>query len=261
MKDFRPTISASINRKGVLDIDTVKGCELGMKTYPNGGCYGLCYAAKLSSLYGYNFAKCTSREFTNRNQCEFGFVGCNIGNSVVLNVVKTHSLDWFRIGTMGDPSHDWKLTLELCEWLFSIRTPVIITKHWITIPAFMLCDFAETKAVFNTSVSALDTEQEIEHRLEQHERLKRNGCKSILRIVSCKFGDTENGKKMKGVQDWLFSLGCCIDNPLRIPKNDYRVLCGDIMVTSTRPLSISQQNKDTYTGHCKACPDQCGLNL
>jgi len=38
MKEYLPYLSASINRKGVLDIDTVKGCKLGMANYPKGGC-------------------------------------------------------------------------------------------------------------------------------------------------------------------------------------------------------------------------------
>ena len=103
--DYKPVLSAHINRKGVLDIDTVKGCSLGMGSYPNGGCYGVCYANKVATLYGFNFNKSVSREL----------VGCNYVE--IESAVKNHRLAWFRVGTMGDPCHDWGLTVEVCEWL------------------------------------------------------------------------------------------------------------------------------------------------
>jgi hypothetical protein len=37
---YRPFLTATENRKGVLDVDTVKGCQMGMHAYPRGGCYG-----------------------------------------------------------------------------------------------------------------------------------------------------------------------------------------------------------------------------
>jgi hypothetical protein len=67
--DYKPVLSAHVNRKGVLDIDTVKGCSLGMGSYPGGGCYGVCYANKVATLYGFNFNKSVSRDI----------VGCNYG--------------------------------------------------------------------------------------------------------------------------------------------------------------------------------------
>ena len=53
---YSNVITASVNRKGVLDVDTVKGCALGMLAYPGGGCYGECYARKTATLYGFNFS-------------------------------------------------------------------------------------------------------------------------------------------------------------------------------------------------------------
>ena len=40
---YSPFLALSLNGKGVLDLDTVKGCELGMRAYPDGGC--CCLAA------------------------------------------------------------------------------------------------------------------------------------------------------------------------------------------------------------------------
>ena len=54
-------LTASINSKGVLDIDTVKGCAMGMEAHPDGGCYGHCYAYKMARARGFNFEKSISR--------------------------------------------------------------------------------------------------------------------------------------------------------------------------------------------------------
>lgn len=62
MMDYDDKLTATINRKGVLDIDTVKGCRSGVKIYPNGGCYGLCYAFKMAAVYGFDFSKSVSRK-------------------------------------------------------------------------------------------------------------------------------------------------------------------------------------------------------
>lgn len=54
-------LTASVNIKGVIDVDTVKGCALGMKAHPDGGCYGVCYAAKTAKYLGYDFTKSVCR--------------------------------------------------------------------------------------------------------------------------------------------------------------------------------------------------------
>lgn len=41
-KQYLPLITAVENQKGVLDVDTVKGCASGMNAHPNGGCYDDC---------------------------------------------------------------------------------------------------------------------------------------------------------------------------------------------------------------------------
>ena len=49
---YKPVLTASENLKGVLDVDTVKGCSSGMAAYPGTGCYGACYAATTAKQYG-----------------------------------------------------------------------------------------------------------------------------------------------------------------------------------------------------------------
>jgi hypothetical protein len=239
-----------------------------MRVRPNGGCYGLCYAAKVSKFYGYDFTKSVSRKMEDHkshdDQILFDFAG-DVGSSDIARMVKNHPLKWFRIGTMGDPCHDWELTIRVCEWLCEYRVPIIISKHWIKIPDDMLPRFSKCGAIINTSISALDTVAELRYRLKQIQRFKDAEIKSVARIVSCKFGDTEEGKRMNAIQEKLFELRPVIDNPLRIPATDKRVISGDIvaekMIDMTASTSISLHNKKTYIGHCNNCPDQCGVTL
>jgi hypothetical protein len=120
VKQFLPVISANINRKGVLDVDTVKGCERGMASYER-GCYGLCYAAKMATLYGFDFARAVSRRIVEPEQVEL-FPGV-YGPRAVARIVKNHRAAHFRIGTMGDPSHDWELTADVVAWLRRWKVP------------------------------------------------------------------------------------------------------------------------------------------
>jgi hypothetical protein len=236
-----------------------------MSKYPKGGCYGLCYAAKIAKLYNYDFSKSVSRKinYGNNKQLKL-FKNVFTGWSpYILKIVKRHKLKWFRIGTMGDPCHNWPLTVELCEWLGIFKIPVIITKHWITLPDDMLPIIRKTNTVVNTSISALDSKQEIKNRINQFERLKEFGIRSILRIVSCNFGNTNNGKNLNKIQNTLLNNKPIIDNPLRIPPNDKRVINGDIIIKRVKDINsfsyISVLNNNTYIGKCIGCPDQCGV--
>lgn len=117
-------------------------------------------------------------------------------------------------------------------------------------------------AVFNTSVSALDTPEEREYRINQFYRIRSYGIKSYLRIVTVKCGATEKARHIALIQSWLMMHTPIIDTPLRIPQNDARVKDGTIIQEIIHNLnsktSISRWNKSVYVGHCKSCPDQCG---
>lgn len=246
-------LTVSINRKGVVDVDTVKGCTLGMRAYPHTGCYGLCYAKKVAEFYGFNFPVSVSRKPVESEK------------KSIEKKIRNHEATWFRVGVMGDPCHDWENLVEVCEWLGKIKTPVVVTKHWMAASDEQLERLAKCGTVFNTSVSALDTPKELELRLKQWRRVTEFGMRSILRIISCKFGDTELGRSMDTVQRELFAIGgeLVIDNPLRIPATDQRVIDGHILVSREKDIEanawISLENKQTYLGHCSMCPDQCGV--
>ena len=164
---------------------------------------------------------------------------------------------------MGDPSHDWDWTVDLCAWLGKFKTPVVITKHWLAMSDDHAMALRAAGAIVNTSTSALDTEAERDCRVGQFDRLRHLGVRSVLRIVSCKFGDTETGRGLRDIQDRLFWHSPAIDNPLRIPNSDPRVLAGDIMTQRRRDLgggsTISMCDNRTHIGICANCPDRCGM--
>ena len=255
LQKYGTKLTVNENQKGVLDVDTVKGCTLGMKARPGTGCYGACYANKIAQAYGQNFPVSVSRKPADDER------------HLIEKTIRKHPASWFRIGTMGDPCHDWQNTIEVCEWLHRIKQPIIITKHWRAVPDDLLEQFEGCRVVFNTSVSALDTPEELKHRLSEWRRLSSHGIKSILRVVSCKFGDTETGRNCDAVQKELFELAGkdVIDNPLRLTLTDQRVLDGDIIVQRRKDLSglatISMFNPETYIGSCDMCPDQCGADV
>ncbi len=250
-KRYAKRLTVEVNSKGVMDIDTVKGCSLGMKARPGVGCYGSCYANKLADLYGYDFPVSVSRKIIPEER------------SLIERKVKSHASNWFRIGTMGDPCHDWNGTVEVCEWLGKIKTPVIITKHWVSATDEQLLRMKAVGVVFNTSLSALDTDEELSHRLRQFYRIGGLGLISIARIVSAKFGDTPDGRRMAAIQQRLYALKPQIDNPLRVTKTHPQVASGDIIVEKRKDInavvSMSIHDQKVFTGKCQDCPDQCGV--
>jgi hypothetical protein len=250
---FRQKLTAVENGKGILDVDTVKGCSRGMHSYPVGGCYGECYAFKTARRFGFDFSVSISRKLFRSNMGKVFFT------------VKNHSAAWYRVGTTGDPCHDWGNTIHVCEQLSRTqKTPVIVTKHWIPISEDGLQRLRRLGTVINTSTSGMDSEQEIQHRTNQHLRLKDFGIKAILRVVTCLFGLSEWARACHEKQAYLLSLVPVIDTPLRIRKSNARVINGDILADKVedsiggggRYISINSSN--AYLGACKNCPDQCG---
>lgn len=254
-RTYLPLISAVENAKGVLDVDTVKGCTLGMKVRPRGGCYGECYANKDASRYGIDFTVSVSRKLTSWNWRE------------VFCTVRDHPAKWYRIGVAGDPCHDWENTLEVCERLAPTgKVPVIITKHWIALRDEHVSRLGAVVAVVNTSVSGLDTPQETKHRVRQIERLRAAGVRSVARVITCEFGDSAWALEAKARQDFLLSLAPVIDNPLRASGTNPRVLSGDIRIKRCDASVgggkfVSLHSPSVYLGTCGKCPDQCGVKV
>nr|AKH46940.1 hypothetical protein [uncultured marine virus] len=252
-KRYRPVLTAVENNKGVLDVDTVKGCAAGTAAYPNGGCYGACYANKIANTYGFDFSVSVSRKLYSRNL--YG----------IFQTIKAHRAGWYRIGTHGDPSHDWGNTVSVCERLSETgKTPVIVTKHWIEASNEQLTRLASVGAVFNTSTSGMDTDAELGFRVEQIDRVRSFGMTSVCRVVSCEYGNTEWADRCRGKQGRLMALVPMIDTPFRVSRNHHRVATGEILITAQKESigggskMVSLNDKKAYLGKCSECPDQCG---
>lgn len=251
---YLPLLTATENEKGVLDVDTVKGCTLGMASRPEGGCYGECYAQKTASRYGIDFAVSVNREIPSWNWTN------------VFCAVRDHYAYWYRIGVAGDPCHDWEHTVWVCESLSGTgKIPVIITKHWIVLSDAQILRLKAVHAVVNTSTSGLDTDAQMRHRVRQIERLKAFGVRSVNRVITCEYGKSEWALACKARQDYLLTITPLVDNPLRAQKSNPRVVNSDIILTN-RPDSIgggklvSMHCNTVYIGICEGCPDQCGAD-
>jgi hypothetical protein len=66
LRRYSGILTVTQNGKGCVDVDTVKGCARGMAAYPDGGCYGECYAAKTAARYGIDFTTSVSRRIHGR---------------------------------------------------------------------------------------------------------------------------------------------------------------------------------------------------
>jgi hypothetical protein len=174
---------------------------------------------------------------------------------------------WYRIGVAGDPSLDWDNTVTVCELLRHTRKiPVIVTKHWLPVSDDQLWRLAKVGAVFNTSVSGMDTNAQLDHRLTQLQRVAGFRMVSACRVVTCDFGDSVWARRCLERQRYLLSFPMVIDTPFRTTGRHPRVQNGDILLTRRRDAvgggsrMVSLWNNSTYLGQCAGCPDQCGAH-
>ena len=254
-RKYHDALTASMNRKGVVDVDTVKGCTAGMRAYPNGGCYGECYANKIAARNGIAFGVSVSRHLIDQ---------WSHRDLIIRQLLDQRSI-WYRIGVMGDPCHDWNHTLRVCRALRPARkTAVIVTKHWTPLSDDHLSKLLDLDVVVHTSMSGMDTDAELGHRVTQFERLGRAGIPSIARIVTCAFGESEWARECQEKQRRLLLLAPIIDNPFRPSLSNPRVANGDIVVTRRADsigggTLVSLNSSKAFLGHCSTCPDQCGV--
>lgn len=253
VRPYGDALTVEINQKGVLDIDVVKGCTSGIGAHGPKGCYQACYAATLAKSIGIDFSRAVVRTVRNNAQAR-----------QIERAVRAAPLGFFRIGTMGDPCHAWEETVETIEWLAPFATPVVITKHWRVASDEQFARLVRCGTVLNTSVSALDSEVHLFHRLAQIGRYSEMGGVSVARVVSCDFNrEHPEGARMGVVQDSLFKLQPVIDNPLRCFMTHPLVVAGIIRLhkrrdlASERTISMAPDSK-TYVGHCSGCTDLCG---
>jgi hypothetical protein len=264
MREYKNIISLSKNERGIWDLDTIKGCESGLKENDK-GCYNDCYAYKTAKRYGIDFSKSIERNFENETH-----------RQSIVRQIERIDMPFIRIGCAGDPSENWQHTLNIIKQikessqlsLFDISSKkqiVIITRHWKLLTDEQLNIISKYNICINTSVSALDNENLIKTALEQYNRLKPY-CKSVLRIVSCDFNENNTiGKKMSLIQNDLFKNELTIDTVFRPSKNNTFVKDG---IINTKKMGfmkskalVSKFNKKAFTGKCENCLEMCGINL
>ena len=234
-------------------MDTVKGCTPGMNSYPIGGCYGECYARKVAHRFNLDFTKSVSRKFLDREHM-----------GTIIRLMNCYRTSWYRVGTSGDPSHDWDNTLTVCRALrHTGKTPVIVTKHWKLLTDNHLLELRKLGAVINTSTSGMDADSEIDHRVNQLERVRSVGIKSVCRVVTCDYGTSTWAAGCKEKQEFLMSKQPVIDNPFRVGKSHPRVVNGDIVVAQKDNCIggryVSLHSPSVYLGSCDECLEQCGF--
>ena len=265
MKIYSNKITLNKNDRGVYSIDPTIGCYSGVKENPK-GCYNDCYSAKSAKLYGFDFSTTVLRDFeNNKHQIQ------------IINEIKRIKMPFIRMGSSGDPSENWEHTLKIIKIiskglddkqlnLFGYLVPkkeiVIITKHWTNLTNTQLEELKKYNVCINTSVSAIDNKIDLKNRIEQYNILK-NYCKSVLRIVSFDFKETQ--AEYIEIQKKLFNNENIIDTVFRSSKNNSLVKENIINVKKSKFLGknalISKYNKKTYFGKCSTCLEMCGINL
>ena len=255
MRSFSNKISISKNSRGVFSLDTIMGCPQGFSNLDlfgyNNGCYNECYAGKYSKIYGYDFSKAVKRDFL---------------NDAHLNIIrkKLKSLEYIRIGTSGDPSHDWdhtfKVLYNICDYVKNI---VIVTRHWNNIPSKYFDFIKEYSIIFNSSISVLDSEKLYNNCLKQYNVLS-SITKSYLRVVSCEFNVYKRqGFILHNKQLRLLKNKNVIETVLRLSKNSHYIESGLIIAKNVfflkNEVLVSIRNDKIYFGSCENCKQKCGV--
>lgn len=248
MREYKNKISLIHNRRWIWDLDPFKWCY--HWTLKNDrGCYWLCYAAKIAKFRWFDFTKVVYRDFIDEKHIQ-----------EIWRQLK--KVPFVRLWTMCDPSHDREHTLKIVDIIRPYqKNIVIITKHRTILSDEQLKRF--NWVCINTSISALDTDEQINHRLEQYNRLKPY-CNSVLRVNTVEFRNSLFEEK-KQLQEELLRNDKVIDNILRMPNDCRFVEWWLVRVDKYKYLDVeinaSKYNKNTHFGFCKDCKEQCWIGL
>lgn len=261
MQQYTNKITLTRNDRGIYSLDPTMGCYSGMQGNKK-GCYDDCYAARYANKYGYDFSKTVLRYFVNESH-----------KHTIIKQISRIDMPFLRMGTSGDPSENWKHTLDICKSISTkyqlslfpepAKQIVIITKHWNVLTNNQLQQLSKYNVCINTSISVLDKPDLLSKGLDQYERLK-PFCKSVLRVVSCDFNlASETGRKLANIQKDIFDKYDVLDTVFRVSKKNEYAIKGIINIKQTKFLGkkcyVSKYNKKTYFGKCQSCPELCGL--
>jgi hypothetical protein len=116
-------------------------------------CYGNCFAARAAFSSGTDFGKRVPNVLDR--------------DTLVEDLDRLPQQQRFlRCGWNSDPSWDWQAALKLAQWIHETgRITIFVTKSFTRVPFALLADFASVRAELRVSVSAFDTDAQLEHRL------------------------------------------------------------------------------------------------
>lgn len=252
MREYKKEISLAENGRGIWTLDTIMGCNSGVKNDKK-GCYNDCYAARNARIYGYDFSQNVLRDFKDEKHI----------NSIKKKI-NNLSFPFIRMGNSGDPSEDWEHTIKIIEKLKGINKEiVIITKHWNKLNLNQLQRLSGLNICINTSISAID--KNLHENINEYENLK-NYVKSILRCVSFDFNlNSQEGLEYNLIQDWIFNNYDVLDTVFRCSKSNELYENGIINIKQTKFLGkkcyVSKNNPKAYFGNCVNCLEKCGVNM
>lgn len=246
MRQYNNKISLVQNNRWVWDLDPFKWCYYWTLDNKK-GCYWLCYAANIAKFRWFDFKNVVYRDFEDEKHLK----------EIWRQLLK---IPFVRLWTMCDPSHDWKHTIKIIEQIKKYnKNIVIITKHWTTLTDKQILKLKWI--CINTSISALDTKQQIEHRLRQYNRLK-NHCNSVLRVNTCDFKESFFNEE-KDIQEKLLKNENVIDNVLRFPKSNEISFLSNVKKYEFlgKKIFASKHNNDIYMWNCSNCKELCWIWL
>ena len=188
-----------------LTSDVVSGC------LPAGSaCYGMCFAAKHSWEQGVDFAGKVDNIFDE--------------TLFAADLAKLpREQKYVRCGWNSDPSWNWETATKMAELARQKNLLMIfITKAFTKVSEKCLMRLVDAKAEMRVSISALDTNNQLEQRLNFIEHYRRLGGIVIPVLLTTIFKDIALMDRQNNIVDWLIEKDLpAAENSLRIPGYSY----------------------------------------
>jgi hypothetical protein len=181
--------------------DVVTGC-LPVKS----ACYGICFAAKNSWEQGFDFGK---------------KVNNILDEDLFINDIKKipETQKYLRCGWNSDPSWDWNTAVKLANIVFQHdKLMIFITKAFTKTQDNVLEKMIKARSEMRVSISAMDTDIQLEQRLSFIERYRKLGGVVIPILMTSFFKDTKLIDRQNSLVDWLVKGDYpAAENSLRFP--------------------------------------------
>ena len=210
----RPTEIHGNRKNQANTLETVYGCR-GGKTNNGHGCWWGCYAKFICKRLPVDFDEPVPQI---------------LDESTLWPQLRRVKQSLIRVGIMGDPCHDWSVTVAACELVHRARkTPVVITRQWDIPTKDELVRMFEAGTLIHATICAFDSDSFLESRARIAKVYLDLGGKWVWRVVSFHFDETtEEGQRLWARQDSLVSrgLGSVGENRPTILETPARMMTG-----------------------------------